>query len=433
MLFDVAAQNAGWHKTPKKESTDMSKYRDLFFRTGLLMILVIHLASPVIDCLRLLKYSHLPSTLLFYVQLPLLSLLFGTSIIPCRTMTEERFDPMEITILSMLLFSSLSFLSYRGQPIDAAGNLLRLILTFSCYRGARKYYSTFINKNFIYRLALFGGIGGCISLLLLYTLGVFGPRPIYLGMSTDVFFPALAIVLAERRTFSELYSMLLFSLIFLGGKRGFIIAAGFQILAYAAIGAFIRRSIGTSTLKIVACFLALYIASLSTVSLSTSQAFLSKLPSSLTGRFTNIYSEETGVNWNLLLSGRESDLFDALRAWKNEPYALFSGFGLGATVTSPEGITRSTIHFSPLAISYIFGVILFGVFYWQITMLLLKKILSWRAIDFERKVLLLLSVGLLGVSNSVYSILQDPLLWLALGKLASNSYSSRQDMQIPYT
>lgn len=390
------------------------------YRAALGFLLFILLVGPALDALRLVRVSALPSTVLFYVTLPLLSILFGGAAVTTRRRA-GRIDGIEIALLLALLWGVTRTIMVGGTALDVGGNALRVLFSLSVYRSSRlslRHPRTRI--TLARRISLLGLAGVVLGVLITYW-GVATGRQVYLGLSSEGAFPAIIQSLVLGSGWNQT-AMLGLIVVVLAGKRGPIIAIIGTMAVY--YGLFARRW----RAAVAVCAILVAVVS---VSLAGPTRLLARLPSPVQSRVQPFLVGAGNVDLNVATAGRTAEVEYVIDRWREEPLLLISGGGLGATILSSGGATKSTIHISPVAVVYIWGLPIGLLLYWSIGKLLVDSLITAR--NWENRYglyWLLVALSYFFTTFSVFSLLQSPILWISLGALSA-SRSPRPDGSRP--
>ncbi|NER93882.1 MAG: hypothetical protein F6J86_08585 [Symploca sp. SIO1B1] len=403
--------------------------KNYFYKLGVYFVTLVLFLSPIIDTARLLQYTKSWSALWFYTTLPTLTILFSLAAWNFPKKLENiHFDQLEIILIISVLWSLWFTAYYGGNYMDICGNIIRIFLALGCYRSTKKLTKHIDIKALHHRLAIAGFWGILVAIIILYTFGVYGSRPVYLGLSTAGLFPSMAIALSGYSIYHTFLSFGIAVLVILGGKRGSMLAMVVMIL----VSLLLSKKRGFTKVEF---FLYILIITIIVVGITINlingfeYGINSFLPDMIVNRFQVFinYFSSGNLDINLALSERHLDILDSWRAWQNDKMALFSGFGLGAVIESSAGVSRSTIHISPIALAYIFGMPLAIILIVKVVNIPIKNIVKFKRnkLDIERLQWCLTSIGLLAMSLSVFSFLQDPVLWISLGVLSGQSNSGK--------
>lgn len=389
---------------------------DGYFRTGVWITVVVLALSPPLQSVKLLDITRVFGQGLFYAHLTLTTLLFGASFLLFLGRNRLRLDGLDLLLACLLAWGGAFTLFFGGSPVDIGGNVLRIVFVLSCYQMARRYADTATVSRALRRFGVLGAVGVLAGLAIIYSLGVFGPLPVYVGLSTQGLFVALAYVLAREESHDWLWVALLMVLIIAGGKRGNMLAALGMIVAGVL---FVRRmSVGKAVTVVgVSAGAAFFLVGINYGALAgalpepVAQRFLVWIPGA---------SGTAGIDLATATANRFTEVLAVVEMWKENPTAMFSGFGFGAIIPKGYGTTASTVHISPVALAFQFGiplaVIVLAALWWIPVRWLFRRRSS---ASVEERTWWLTGVGLLALSATVMTVFQDPVLWLALGRLSA--------------
>ncbi|TVP43102.1 MAG: hypothetical protein EA350_14270 [Gemmatimonadales bacterium] len=149
------------------------------------------------------------------------------------------------------------------------------------------------------------------------------------------------------------------------------------------------------------------------------QALASQHP--VVHRFSYFLGAPGEIDWRRGTAGRNVEVEHLVQRWKERPLEFVFGAGAGGVIQVESG-ERSTVHVSPLALMFFVGAPLGGFLYfliWGVFVLRWRQ--TWAILNARRQAVGLAGFGLLVVTLSVFTILQNPLIWLFLGGLAGMS------------
>lgn len=391
---------------------------DIYNRIAINLVIFVLFFNPILHCIKLLRFGNTIGAAFFYVTFPLIASFFVLSLFFGRNYKTGRPDIIEIIILTMLLWGSIVTIIHSGSIVDILANALRMVFALACYHTTRVYAKNFTEQNIDLRMAKYGFLGTFIAVIILYSLGVYGPFPVYLGLGTSSIFVALAYVLVKKNQYKKwIYACFVFMIIVLGGKRGHMLSA-FVII-------FVNFFLSKKNFIPFVVFLSAFVFGFFIVISTDIQKTIELLPKPIAARvipFIVFQNEEALTNrsaYDAITSGRMNEVVAVLDLWKKEPFAKYTGKGLGATFINQAGDPDSTVHISPIALSFIFGVPLTVVLISAITLLVIKNLLTYKKITNDRKIWVLAAVGYLMSTLSLFTIFQDPLIWISLGMISN--------------
>ncbi|MGE4497251.1 MAG: hypothetical protein AB7E48_05180 [Deferribacterales bacterium] len=394
----------------------MYENNDLFNRLAVGIVALTLFFNPVLHCIKLLRMGNTVGAVFFYVTFPLIAIFFGMSLIFGRNLKILRPNFLEIVILTMILWGTVVTLLYAGDAMDVTANLLRMCFSLACYHTTRVYALNLAEQGIDSRLAKYGLAGTFFAVLILYLLGVFGPFPVYLGLGTSSAFIALAYVLVKEPRWKWLYAVFIVILIILGGKRGHMLSAFAMIFLSFFVSK--RMVVPLIILGIMSLF---SIYALSKVDI---EKVVSALPKPVAARLIAFVAtpdaEETGrTKYDQMTSGRMFEVLAVMSTWKSEPSSMYTGKGFGAAFINQAGDADSTVHISPVALSFIYGVPLASLFMLTVILIVFKNLTSSKSTSANRRLWALSVVGYLVSTLSLYTIFQDPMLWISLGMISN--------------
>jgi hypothetical protein len=112
-----------------------------------------------------------------------------------------------------------------------------------------------------------------------------------------------------------------------------------------------------------------------------------------------------------------------------------TGQGYGATWENDDRERDSTVHFSPVAVSLLFGVpfavLLYGAMFWLPGAAFVRALRCVN--DREEQIWALVVVGLIVLSLTGFSIFQNYVLWIGLGFLRALTLRKPAEITEPLT
>lgn len=391
---------------------------DAYFRAGIWITALALFLSPILQTLKLLDFGSSIARAFFYFKLSATSLVFAASFLTLLGRNRLRLGPLELLLGFLLVWGGTVTLFFGGTPIDIGGNLLRVAFVLACFQTARRYGHTPDVGGALRKFAVAGIAGVLAGLVLLYSLGVFGPRPVYLGLSTQGLFIPLAYVLAREGKRDWLWIGLIMALIVAGGKRGNMLAA----LGMVLVGVLFVREMSARKVLAVSAVTA-------GMAFLLVGADLARVSGALPAPFANRFlpwipgaGGGPGIDLVEATATRFSEVLAVVEMWKENTIATISGFGLGAAIPKGYGTEASTVHVSPVALAFQYGiplaVLVVGAICWIPVRWLLE---GRRARGTQERTWWLTGVGLLALSATVMTVFQDPVLWMALGTVAATN------------
>ena len=139
-----------------------------------------------------------------------------------------------------------------------------------------------------------------------------------------------------------------------------------------------------------------------------------------------------GVDTTTLTGKRNVEVLAVFNQWAADPLEMLTGQGYGASWINEDGERDSTVHFSPVAVSLIYGVPLAVLLYLSMLWLPVKAII--RAVkgegDREEQVWALVVLGLIVLSFTGFSIFQNYVLWIGMGILRAMVPRRQEDISL---
>lgn len=384
---------------------------DFFYKTAMALVVVVLFLGPILHTLKLLRYGNYVGALFFYTTFPLTSLLFFLSFFVGRRLMIILPDGIATCILLLLVWGGGTTFVYGGEWDDILGNLIRVVFVFVCYQTTRYYARGHGLQSVPRMLSLWGGGGVLIAVIIVYSVGVFTSSPVYLGLGTAPAIFSLAYVLTSENKYKNIFTIFILLLFFLGGKRGYMIAA-FAVLAVNFV-----LSWHITYLRILKWFVAGLILSV-LIYFFVALGLNNYLPPQLVKRFNVSSLDGSGVDVRKLTSGRNLEVDAVIETWKEDPVSAFTGLGFGATFVNEAGNRDSTVHISPVAMAFIFGVPIATIVLFSVWLQILRSIVRLRRASVHERFWCLASVGFLFSTFSVFTFLQSSGLWVSLGCLS---------------
>lgn len=406
-----------WEGSHRSDGASAGARADTFFRVGIAVTGLTLLVAPAVQSLKLLDITAALGAGLFYFKLVATTLAFGASALLLLSRNGLRVGLLDLLLGFLLVWGGIFTVFFGGKISDIAGNLFRLVFILACYQTARRYASTVDMSRVLKFFGVAGFVGVVGGLAIVYGWGVLGGRPVYLGLSTQGLFVALAYFLAREGDLDWLWVGLVMLLIVAGGKRGNMLAAMGMILAGVL---FVRRMSGRK-----AAAISIGIGCLAVLLVGIDYALLAgALPEPLAQRFLVwIPGSGTGIDLAEATANRVTEVLAVVEMWKETPIATVSGFGLGAVIPKGAGTTASTVHISPVALAFQYGIPLAVLVLIAIYAIPIRTLLRSRhLVGVEDRTWGLAALGLLALSTTVLTVFQDPVLWLALGRLSGREW-----------
>jgi hypothetical protein len=391
----------------------MHRSHDTYYRTALFLVGLILFLGPLIHCIKLLRFGPMPGAIFFYISFPITTLFFGASYFFGRNFKVLRPNLIEISIFILISIGLVNSLIYQGTLVDIMGNILRLLFSLFIYHTTRRYMTSFHEYRFGQRLAHLGLWGVIASIVVVYTLGVFGPYPLYLGLGTGVAFPALAYQILSPQKNSGLKTFGILLLFILGGKRGPILSA---LLMYG-VGSLFFKGTKQLSVQLMTGLIALSMSVLIFTNVNFEETVKS-LPRPIAARVLPFFKMVDRRGFDNVSSGRSEEVLSVFREWKADPISAITGRGFGATFIDVTGKDNSTVHISPIALWYQYGI--FGlVFFLALFLIPLQLMFIRPRMSFETKVWCLVALGSISQTLSLYTFFQDPIIWISLALITA--------------
>lgn len=409
-----------------------SLYRaDGLYRFGASIAVLNAFLSPILQDFKLLQISPWIPAALFYAGLPAITACFCLSLYLRRDLggtIASRFDALEITLLVMMLWSWVWVAIYGGDIGDIGGNFLRVLFAFSAYRASRLFALDPALRTLVPRLAKWGFWGVFLALVGLYVLGVFGPFYVYLSLNTEEVFVAFAVALTLDGARRAPFSLAVFAMVVLGGRRGAIVAALAMVaLKYAMNWGVSTQAMWKRALLIGIAGCTLLASALGVKYAQANPEIFDALPPNVALRIAPLVlasDTDEGIDATTLTGKRNVEVMAVFDQWASDPLEMLTGQGYGATWVGEDGERDSTVHFSPVAVALIYGIPLATLLYGIMLYLALRA--AARAIrgegDREEQIWALVVFGLIVLSLTGFSIFQNYVLWIGLGILRAFIY-----------
>jgi hypothetical protein len=317
------------------------------------------------------------------------------------------------TVILMFFVASLMTIIWQGEIFDVGGNILRILTAITCFHVG--YFGNFDQTLFKRRLIRWGFLGISVALIISY-IAVFTGNTVYLGLSTEHLFPYISNSLAQNNLFGSLGG---FFMVVMGGKRGVMLAALVMIIFVT----FLYKR-GLSKKKMLPFFVLIFFAA----------SFLTfidihDLPTPVYNRikpFVEGNTSDSHTQYRDATSGRSEEVFFVMNDINKNIEIAFVGKGLGATFADDSGSEDSTVHISPVALTFLFGLPLTIVFYFLMFQQFYRFLKAINKYSLpELSFWTILSLGLFINSFFVFEVLQNPLLWLSFG-IAYRQYLLKQ-------
>lgn len=397
---------------------------DVFYKVALAVVAMLLLLSPALHPLKLMRVSAFVPALNFYIGFPLVILFLTLSWTLWCISRDVKADLIELTLVFLAVWGVAWTIWNGGSIVDIAGNLSRVLFAFLLY-GLTRRYSSFWTLKTTKTFARFGFLGVVVGVLFLYGFGVFGPLPVYLGLSSESAFLMLGIALTLDSRHRWKFLFFVVAIIVLAGKRGNILAVPCMVIAYYLY--FGGKPVNLKFRAILVPF-GLFTFALFLVVVANTGVF-ALLPDALTNRFStlsNISAGEEAIR--MATAGRNIEVLAVLDQWSRSPEMFWLGAGFGAAfeVLGPDGyVSKSTVHITPVAIAFIYGFPVAVIFMFVIV----RHIFKAFARELKQnnpvvRVWIIVSVGILIVSMSSFVLFQNYLFWIALAIISKTNAHS---------
>lgn len=405
---------------------------DQLYRWGVWLAVFNAFLSPILQVFKLLQISPWIPAALFYVGLPFITLCFAGSLYLRKDVNWWKLDPMELVLFTALVWGCAQTPMYGGAISDIAGNLLRITFALAAYKATRLYGADILMREIVPLLARWGFWGVLWALFGLYAFGVFGPMYVYLSLNSEEIFVAFALALTLNDARRMPYSTAVFLMIVLGGRRGAILAALAMILLKYAMNWNVGQDAKWRRTVLLSIGLGIVLGLVGFVKWAQSNIeVFDSLPVGAQARIVPLLLATEEGDATTLTGKRNVEVEAVFRQWADDPVQMITGQGYGATWVNEKGEDDSTVHFSPVAVSMIYGVPYAALIY--LAMLWLPFVSFVRAIighgDREEQIWGLVTFGLIVLSLTGFSIFQNYVLWIGLGMLRCLTLRSRQEVQ----
>lgn len=399
--------------------------------------------SPVLQDIKLLQITPWVQAALFYVSLPLITLCFVLSLVLRKDVSIWRVDAVEAVLGFALVWSWIWVPFYGGDIGDIGGNFIRVVFAVSAYKASRLYAFDPWMRGIAPRLSKWGLWGVVWALVGLYVLGVFGPFYVYLSLNSEEIFVALATALTLASSRRIPYSTGIFVLVMMGGRRGAILAAFAMILLKYAMNwnAGLRAGTADRAARVRAHWRRATLLGIGVVCIGgafgaiqwarANPKALEALPDNVKLRVVPLIlatESPDGPDTTTLTGKRNIEVIAVFRQWAEDPLEMLTGQGYGATWTNQDGERDSTVHFSPVAVSLIYGIPLaaaiYGVMLWLPGLALVRAVRGLG--DREEQIWALVTFGLIALSLTGFSLFQNYVLWIGLGLLRAFTARTEQ-------
>jgi hypothetical protein len=397
------------------KAEDLFRIHDSYYRIALFLVGMVLFLGPLIHCIKLLRFGPMPGAIFFYVSFPLTTLFFGASYFFGRKFNLLRPNLIEISLFALISIGLVNSLIYQGTAVDIMGNILRLLFSLFIYHTTRRYKTSFHEFRFGERLAQMGLWGVITSIAVVYILGVFGPYPLYLGLGTGVAFPALAYQILSPKKNSGFKTFGILLLFILGGKRGPILSA---FLMYA-VGSIFFKGKKQLSVQFLTGLIVLSVSVLIFTNVNLEETVRS-LPRPIAARVLPFFKMVDRRGFDNVSSGRSEEVLSVFREWKADPLSAITGRGFGATFIDVTGKDNSTVHISPIALWYQYGI--FGlVFFFALFLIPLHLMFMQPRMSFVTKVWCLVALGSISQTLSLYTFFQDPIIWISVALITAEN------------
>lgn len=320
-----------------------------------------------------------------------------------------------ILFMSMLVVGNIVSVATYGSELDlidiTADNLRLIFVIFilSIYWG--RNIDFFISYSFIRAFVFLSALFIVASLALMFLFNYRGIS-VYFGLQSVLALSGLAYGLVYKKNFWIVFSLVL---VVLSGKRGVYVAYILTLLFYFLL---IKSGKNSKLKKTIFLFFMFIVLILS--------YRLGMVPESILNRFQSFFDPD--INWRIATAGRNLEVIAVAEQFSISPLNFLYGFGMGAGFVNSAGVVDSTIHISPIAIVFKFGVFYAIAIYGSILIVLKNVLAKYPNTNLEsnRPCLfwLLVFVGELGYTLTTFTFFQSFILWLAFSVILS--YSDRR-------
>lgn len=390
----------------------LNKKADIFYRIAIQIVFIRLLIGPFLHSLKLIHTGGDFGVIFLYLTLPLLAIFFSLSLLFGEKPKGESLDFLGYSLLLTIAWASIWTLFYLGSVVDIAGNFLRLVMSFCCYFTTKRYLNTETFLNLEKKIIKFGLIGVSLGLAVTYFTLIRGGA-VYLGLSTDSALPSIAYSLVYGGWPGIIGGIF----IVMGGKRGIMLAMMFAIILYNILfGSRKKILIATVFLFVLGTGMALFINTQKDI-----VAVVDKLPRPVQSRIQPFLTEgDNDIDIQNATQSRSTEVESVVKIWKKNNTMIFTGMGLGAWFTDVYGLIDNTIHISPVALSFQFGIpfavlLLFAIFSRPFIAATHYK----KKLDKQGMFWVVLSLAFLFTTFSVFEIFQNPLIWICLARISS--------------
>ncbi|MFW5697669.1 MAG: hypothetical protein ACOCX1_03825, partial [Fimbriimonadaceae bacterium] len=195
--------------------------------------------SLVVQTFRLLRLTSGAEAILFYFVLTSTTFALLWLVVRLRAFKPLTFADGLFALLAGL--GLLGIVTHGAMLEDVVGNGLRLMQSWAALRIGL-YLATTELLEFFRKFAKVGLYGTIVSIFLLYSLGVFGPLSVYLGMNSEHLTAALASLPAKGAS----HPVVVVLLSLLSGKRGPLLA----VFIVAVLAAVVLRGRGRTVIAL---------------------------------------------------------------------------------------------------------------------------------------------------------------------------------------
>lgn len=388
--------------------------RTLFLKIYLKAYILYFFITPILHSLKLIRYGAEYGAYSFYFFSSLFFVLILLhSIINLRKLINGRIFFMDIVLALIFIVSVSSTVVFGGDIIDITGNFMRLLSTMLLFINCRQFLNKEYAGNYIKRLAIAGLIGETIALIVCYYIVIRGGS-VYLGLGTENLLPFIGnnIQTSALKMFVGIF------MVIMGGKRGMILSAVLGVIVVLwGIGQSEKLKKMVAPIILISTIISLlYIA-------IQNESVYNSLPVAMRNRIKPFVekSSNNDLDYTRATAGRDLEVYAVLKSWEEYPISIITGQGLGAAFQLyGSNTTDSTVHISPLAISFICGVPLGILLYLNFFFILFKFKRS------RKKDTVWYYIFVVNVMNSftVFTIFQSPIIWISLAYLYNSHYES---------
>lgn len=396
-------------------AVDMPKVNLWFLRIALGVLCFHTVLMPVMHTLNLLRFGQAVWVMYLYASFLIMPVAFFGALMLTKKPALKFLDPFEMFMLFVGFWALVMTLRYGGGGLDILGKVLRLVLVFSAYKCGRQLLDEATADRFLPILAKTSFAGVLLAVLIVNT-GINLGIPGVVSIVGEYILIAIAYLLVAKPKYHYVALTVCLVVLFASGKRGNYMAAALMMVFYVFLMVRTGRlSLGVLRKPVAAVAATFAVIILGMTSLSATQ-YLDVLPKGLRSRIEVFTGEKSATE---VTAGRNLEVVIATRELGYRSFGAITGLGLGASMPGVVGRTADTIHIQPLFLTFMLGVVGLGLYVWALGASLRPVYLPdlpWTDNDL---ILCLFAVGIMTTTLTSATFLQTPLLWLALGYMAS--------------